>query len=43
MTHVLTMVMLVPLIIWLGLSSYLFYLDRRLRGLEQADRLEDRL
>jgi CcmD family protein len=40
-TLVMILVMAVPLIIWLGIFSYLLLIDRTLRKLEQEDKGQD--
>jgi CcmD family protein len=40
-TVVLILVMAVPLVIWLGIFSYLLLIDRTLRRYEQEDKRQD--
>ncbi len=43
MTQPLLFVMAVPLIIWLGIFSYLLFIDRSLRRLEHREKGQDDL
>jgi CcmD family protein len=43
MDKTLTIVMVVPLIIWLGIFGYLLMLDRSLRRLERDEKEQDQL
>ncbi|HZP82537.1 MAG TPA: CcmD family protein [Chthonomonadaceae bacterium] len=43
MDKTLTIVMAVPLVIWLGIFGYLLTIDRSLRRLERAEKEQDEL